>query len=78
MEAVGFKIPPKWPGMSLRDWLAGKALQGVLVQMDDAESYAAWAKAENTGNKDVIARVAYAYADAMLKERVRDRVDKPA
>lgn len=54
------------PGMSLRDWFAGKALQGIVNRsMWDIEGdplvvhRAAWAK------------YAYLVADAMLKARLK-------
>lgn len=48
-------------GMSLRDWFAGQALNGLLA------SYANWPNPDQFGaSKDV-----YAYADAMLKERIK-------
>ena len=45
-------------GMTLRDYFAAKAMQSLLWNQDvDLES------------KEDVAEVAYAYADAMLKER---------
>jgi hypothetical protein len=44
-------------GMTLRDWFAGKALEGMLAGRVPAESY------------ECRARDAYRYADIMLKER---------
>jgi hypothetical protein len=44
------------PGMSLRDWFAGMAMQGLLVHDDE-------------GVISEAARDAYRYADAMLKAR---------
>lgn len=44
------------PGMSLRDWFAGMALQGLLANMNNA-LHDSWA------------RDAYNMADAMLKAR---------
>lgn len=46
------------PGMDLRDWFAGKALEGL-------------SGAPQTGNwlPENFAKAAYAFADAMLKER---------
>lgn len=49
------------PGMSLRDWFAGQALQsiaGYTIQPDG-------------GTCDETARMAYQLADAMLRERVK-------
>ena len=54
-------------GMSLRDWFAGMALQGILAanaQMDETVT---------DRNVDyVVAREAYASADAMLQERMKN------
>jgi hypothetical protein len=44
------------PGVSLRDWFAGLAMQGLLVHDDE-------------GVISESARDAYRYADAMLKAR---------
>lgn len=52
------------PGMSLRDWFAGKALVGLLACQD--------ASTTGTGiftNDAAAAKAAYALADAMLAER---------
>ncbi|CAB4132278.1 hypothetical protein UFOVP259_12 [uncultured Caudovirales phage] len=54
--------PPAFPdglgnqGMSLRDYFAAKAMQGMMVDVDKP-------------NCDYIAETAYAIADAMLKAR---------
>jgi len=56
------KIDYRENGMDLRDWFAGGAMRGfcsTLVGQDDAPKYA------------VLARDAYAMADAMLAERSR-------
>jgi len=45
-------------GMSLRDYFAAKAMQTLLL--DDNYDFS---------DRDLIARKAYAFADAMLKER---------
>lgn len=50
----GYEVP-KYHGMTLRDYFAAKALQGIL---SDADTF--WAGA---------APLAYKYADAMLKAR---------
>jgi hypothetical protein len=44
-------------GMSLRDWFAGQALQGILASPD------------TVGSQPSIAGYAYQFADAMLAER---------
>lgn len=45
------------PGMTLRDWFAGQALVGLI------------AHPKNEGHASELSLVAYAIADAMLKER---------
>ena len=45
------------PGMSLRDYFAAKAMQGLIAYEGDSERFQG------------IAREAYAQADAMLEER---------
>lgn len=52
-SAYGFEGAP---GMSLRDWFAGQALQGMLAGADNP-------------NLSYGAKSAYQYADAMLAER---------
>jgi len=44
-------------GMTLRDWFAGQALQGILAGTRNGDKPANWAKA------------AYLIADAMIKAR---------
>ena len=46
-------------GMTLRDYFAAKALQGILAKGHE------WGANE----KHLVANVAYEFADAMLKER---------
>ena len=48
-------------GMSLRDWFAGMALQGLLASVTEDEEVI----------DDVIARSSYELADAMLAARER-------
>ena len=45
-------------GMSLRDYFASKAMQGMLTRAYRAE-----------GESGIVAKAAYQFADAMLKER---------
>lgn len=54
------------PGMTIRDWFAGMAMQGYIAYMG--------CEAEATGsmggqNSKVLALNAYKFADAMLAER---------
>jgi len=61
----GYDVPEN-PGMSLRDYFAAKALQGMFANPDDGHehydlSYEDYVKE--------IARCSYKMADAMLKAR---------
>jgi len=47
-----------WPGMTLRDWFAAKAMQGWMANGELPDE-----------QPDVVARLAYRMADAMLAER---------
>jgi len=49
---------PKTTGMTLRDYFAAKAMQTLLL--DDSYDFS---------DRDLTARKAYAFADAMLKAR---------
>ena len=53
------KVKPN-SGMGMRDWFAGRALEGILA---NPEEMAMEAPSEE------IAQIAYKFADAMLKER---------
>jgi hypothetical protein len=60
-HALEIKLPdgsvvPKDPGMTLRDWFAGQALQGLLASTKTSDGLA-------------IAKDAYILADAMLRAR---------
>ena len=57
---------PHMPGMSLRDWFAGMALQGFCANAD------LHGKEQGTWIGDATARDAYSYADAMLQERDKE------
>jgi hypothetical protein len=52
-------------GLTIRDWFAGKALQGMLA--DSENSYSC--TAEETHWTQAVARVAYQMADAMIQAR---------
>ena len=58
---------PAQEGMTLRDYFAAAALQGVL---SDHVKMAVWGCENGSeGAREVAAMVAYEYADAMLAER---------
>jgi hypothetical protein len=64
-----------WGPMTLRDWFAGMALQGMMASETGAASYRLMITedgrpaTQSQGFCDNNARVAYAWADAMLKAR---------
>jgi hypothetical protein len=55
------------PGMELRDWFAGMALNGMLAEfMSDPH-------VESSLDSKVYARFAYEYADAMIERRDKEQ-----
>ena len=61
----GTDIPwmmPPFPGMSLRDWFAGMAMQGVIAD-------SGWEPIVRSDGITPVSEVAYAIADAMLAAR---------
>lgn len=59
---TGNAYAPDCTGMTLRDWFAGQALAGLLAFPGTLDGDA-------TKYPNVTARLAYDYADRMLKER---------
>ena len=55
-EITGY-IPPETAGMTMRDYFAAKAMQGMVSD------------SETDLHIEDIARISYQYADAMLKAR---------
>ena len=53
---VSLGMQPGWSGMSLRDYFAGLAMQGLIIKIPQPIN-------------DGLTRLAYSIADAMLKER---------
>lgn len=61
MQAIGtYTIDVEYPGMSLRDWFAGRALATLDVQAHVSHPAA-----------DALAKSAYEIADAMLQARIK-------
>lgn len=60
----------KFNGMTLREWYAGVALQGMLAHSRHGHGY--HPRDESMHWHDAIAEEAYEIADAMLKERNKD------
>jgi hypothetical protein len=55
-------------GMTLRDYFAAKAMQGILTNQEFLKTILKSAP-ENSIAKDAIAKTAYTMADGMLKQR---------
>jgi hypothetical protein len=60
-EITGY-IPPESAGMTLRDYFAAKAMQGILASNTEHEH-------EDAHIFDAIAEASYRQADAMLEAR---------
>ncbi len=56
-------------GMTLRDYFAAKAMNGVVSNEVVREAIAKNASANNIHGDDAIAKASYDLADAMLKQR---------
>lgn len=54
-------------GMSLRDYFAAKAMQGMLAYPGDEQR----GSHHNNNDAEGVAQMSYAYADAMLAERAK-------
>lgn len=59
----------QYPGMSLRDWFAGMALQGILSNQEMRSGLIEVADSEGISVIDFISQSSFAHADSMLKER---------
>ena len=57
-------------GLTVRDYFAGRALQGFLSDSNNSES----TKGDEKHWTEAVARLAYQIADAMLKARARSEV----
>lgn len=58
------------PGMTLRDWFAGQAIQGIMRTIDEAAR--AGRLRGVIPDQDTVALSAYQTADAMLAERKKE------
>ena len=69
---VSWDIDGDLNGMSLRDWFAGRAMQGIVSSIDSEDNYLRLrnhAMADGLTVSQWIARDAYKQADAMLAAR---------
>lgn len=62
IDSDGIPVPLTMDGMTIRDWFAGQAMNGLI-------SAKAFVGKDNNINGDVLVEGAYALADAMLVER---------
>lgn len=60
------------PGMSLRDWFAGMAMQGILSSNDGSRVIHELAQESQQPSTDFISEVSFGIADTMLKARLQD------
>ncbi len=60
-----------WPGMSLRDYFAAAALQGMCANEDVVARMRSTGDAEHIDPQVLLATAAYGAADAMLQERAK-------
>lgn len=56
-------------GMSLRDWFAGKAVAGICANSVEFDNAMQIARGKNAHPADVLAKLAYDLADAMIAAR---------
>lgn len=68
IESESICHPSAYQGMSIRDWFAGMALQGILASPRTPVNKSG----EASGDSETIAYLSYVMADAMLKERERN------
>jgi hypothetical protein len=67
-----FNDPGAYPGLSLRDWFAGKAMQGELSAQSDTAGFYPSSSASK------LAEMCYAMADAMIAERAKEKPNASA
>ena len=60
-DRYSLELPP-WTGMTLRDYFANSAMQGLVTTLSPSDN-------ERLPNQEWIAKISYDLADAMLKKR---------
>lgn len=63
---TGYEYSDNQDGMSLRDWFAGKAMQGIMSN----SNYRTWVMSKE--DMALISECAYEQSDAMLAEREKE------
>ncbi len=63
-------------GMTLRDYFAGQAMQGILASYSDIErmrmAAEGWKKSGENTFEEYLSSMSYQQADAMIKERMKE------
>jgi hypothetical protein len=73
LQSIGPDFPPGHVCMTLRDWFAGQALNGLLSDYQSVGAIGKTAKEANAGRIATTAEIAYGYADAMLAARLAEQ-----
>lgn len=71
MDSFTSKIIQCSQGLSIRDYFAAKAMQGMLSNDEMISRYGACAKENNISPDIVLATAAYGISDAMISERAK-------
>ena len=58
-----------WTGLSKRDWFAGRALTGILANLEGISGRRDWTQGLPHGLPQYVSLMAYTLADAMLEAR---------
>lgn len=66
-EEIQVGVTANYSGMTLRDYFAAKAMQGMLAYPGDDQR----GSHHNNNDAEGVAQMSYAYADAMLAERAK-------
>lgn len=69
---TNYKFTDRDQGMSLRDYFAAKAMQGMVASIDSQENLdrlRSWSKSQGMSLSEFIARDSYKQADAMIAVR---------
>lgn len=64
-----YSTPSRWGGMTLRDYFAAKAMQGIIF--DISKNIPLGPGPDDDVKDEDIANLSYEIADAMLKERLK-------
>jgi hypothetical protein len=65
----GDQMDESFNGMTLRDYFAAKAMQGLCAGYSSPDDSGGWPDGEDEAHFEIVADYAYKFADAMLKAR---------